>query len=105
MIIREKLIPHVFTCQGHILTHKMGTPRSRCAGRWVENVLKSDEKNVKNRKLIFLRPLAPRIQFPAKVHVHTFAVKKIRSKTSFSSYRSILQKMATFWKKVTFAEN
>ena len=28
MIIREKLIPHVFTCQGHILTHKMGTPRS-----------------------------------------------------------------------------
>ena len=29
MIIREKLIPHVFSCQGHILTPKMGTPRSR----------------------------------------------------------------------------
>ena len=29
MIIREKHIPHVFSCQNHILTYQMGTPRSR----------------------------------------------------------------------------
>ena len=29
MIIQEKLIPHVFSCQGHILTPRIGTPRSR----------------------------------------------------------------------------
>ena len=28
MINREKHIPHVFSCQSHILTHQMGTPRS-----------------------------------------------------------------------------
>ena len=27
MINREKRIPHVFSCQSHILTHQMGTPK------------------------------------------------------------------------------
>ena len=89
MIIREKLIPHVFTGQNHILTHQMGTPMSRFP-----------------LPLLKIHVFGPKIRkFPKVGRVWGDPKSKFRSKIPFLK-RSRLdlfftKKLKTFQKKLT----
>ena len=54
MINREKHIPHVFSCQSHILTHQMGIPKSGYSSL-AGNVTTYPFKSRLRRRIKFLR--------------------------------------------------